>query len=259
MQIEAVIAVVFLVLYMLWAGIKAFFRWVTGEAQREREEEQRRLEEDRRRKEQREREEAAERQARIEAKRKFDEAILNGQFPANEVLSVLANCDGNWDDIPTNVKEAFEELLWGSCTLRDITYGDAVRLIRQRGTNRGTCSAESRESRTACRAQPTRHRKRGFRSAWGRSGMHAGRTGACVPPEDVAVAPRQAGEHGNGIKGLRHPADATNQRGVSIDQVHNGAEPCERRIGHTCADRLRTAQNDCDGAAGASGDALSGH
>jgi DnaJ-domain-containing protein 1 len=58
---------------------------------------------------------------------------LNGQFPANEVLSVLANCDDNWDDIPTNVKEAFEELLWGSCTLRDITYGDAVRLIRQRG------------------------------------------------------------------------------------------------------------------------------
>ena len=133
MQFEAVIAFVFLVLYMLWAGIKAFFRWVTGEAKMEREEEQRRLEEDRRRKEQREREEAAERQAKSDAKKQFEQAILNGQFPTNEVLSVLANCDGNWDDIPTNVKEAFEELLTGTCTLREISYGDAVRLIRQRG------------------------------------------------------------------------------------------------------------------------------
>jgi len=132
-QFEAVIVFVFLVLYMLWAGIKAFFRWVTGEAKMEREEEQRRLEEDRRRKEQREREEAAERQAKSDAKKQFEQAILNGQFPTNEVLSVLANCDGNWDDIPTNVKEAFEELLTGTCTLREISYGDAVRLIRQRG------------------------------------------------------------------------------------------------------------------------------
>jgi hypothetical protein len=132
-QFEAVIAFVFLVLYMLWAGIKAFFRWVTGEAKMEREEEQRRLEEDRRRKEQREQEEAAKRQAKSDAKKQFEQAILNGQFPTNEVLSVLANCDGNWDDIPTNVKEAFEELLTGTCTLREISYGDAVRLIRQRG------------------------------------------------------------------------------------------------------------------------------
>ena len=113
MQFEAVIAFVFLVLYMLWAGIKAFFRWVTGEAKRERKD-------------------AAERQARIEAKRKFDEPILNGQVPDSEVLSTLADCDGNWDDIPVNAKEAFEELLWGTCTLREITYGDAVRIIRQR-------------------------------------------------------------------------------------------------------------------------------
>jgi DnaJ-domain-containing protein 1/Na+-transporting methylmalonyl-CoA/oxaloacetate decarboxylase gamma subunit len=132
-QFEAVIAFVFLVLYMLWAGIKAFFRWVTGEAKREREEEERQRQEQRKQDEERERKEAAERQAKSDAKKQFEQAILNGQFPTNEVLSVLANCDGNWDDIPTNVKEAFEELLWGSCTLRDITYGDAVRLIRQRG------------------------------------------------------------------------------------------------------------------------------
>ncbi len=132
MQFEAVIVFVFLVLYMLWAGIKAFFRWVTGETKREREEVQRQLDEDRRRDEERKREEAAERQARADAKKQFEQAILNGQFPTNEVLSVLANCDGNWDDIPTNVKEAFEELLSGTCTLREMTYADAVRLIRQR-------------------------------------------------------------------------------------------------------------------------------
>jgi DnaJ-domain-containing protein 1 len=131
-QIEAVIAFVFLVLYMLWAGIKAFFRWASGETKREREEVQRQQEEERKREKEREREEAAKRQARTEAKRKFDEAILNGQVPDSKVLSTLADCDDNWDNIPTNVKEAFEELLWGSCTLRDITYGDAVRLIRQR-------------------------------------------------------------------------------------------------------------------------------
>jgi hypothetical protein len=153
-QIEAVIAVVFLVLYMLWAGIKAFFRWMTGETKREREEVQRQQDEDRRRDEERKREEAAERQARADAKKQFEQAILNGQFPANEVLSVLANCDGNWDDIPTNVKEAFEELLWGTCTLRDITYGDAVRLIRQRG--RIGERARQRAAKAGQPAEPSR-------------------------------------------------------------------------------------------------------
>ena len=154
MQFEAVIAFVFLVLYMLWAGIKAFFRWMTGETKREREEVQRQQDEDRRRDEERKREEAAERQARADAKKQFEQAILNGQFPANEVLSVLANCDGNWDDIPTNVKEAFEELLWGSCTLREITYGDAVRLIRQR--ERIGERARQRAAKAGQPAEPSR-------------------------------------------------------------------------------------------------------
>ena len=132
MQIEAVIAFVFLVLYMLWAGIKAFFRWASGETKREREEVQRQQEEERKREKEREREEAAKRQARTEAKRKFDEAILNGQVPDSKVLSTLADCDGDWDDVPTNAKEAFEELLSGTCTLHEMTYADAVRLIRQR-------------------------------------------------------------------------------------------------------------------------------
>jgi len=131
-QIEAVIAFVFLVLYMLWAGIKAFFRWVTGETKREREEVQRQQDEDRRRDEERKREEAAKRQAKADAKKQFEQAVMHGQFPTNEVLSVLANSDDNWDNVPVNAKEAFEELLSGTCTLREITYGDAVRLIRQR-------------------------------------------------------------------------------------------------------------------------------
>jgi len=132
-EIEAVAVFIVLVFWLVGAGIKALFRLVTGEARREWEEEQRQRQEQRKQDEERERKEAAERQAKSDAKKQFEQAILNGQFPTNEVLSVLANCDGNWDDIPTNVKEAFEELLWGSCTLRDITYGDAVRLIRQRG------------------------------------------------------------------------------------------------------------------------------
>jgi len=123
--------VIFFLLFVFYL-IRAFFRWVTGEAKREREEEQRQENERRRKENEREQEEAAKRQAKADAKKQFEQAILNGQFPTNEVLSVLANCDGNWDDIPVNAKEAFEELLSGTCTMREITYGDAVRLIRQR-------------------------------------------------------------------------------------------------------------------------------
>jgi hypothetical protein len=143
-----------LVFWLVGAGIKALFRLVTGEARREWEEEQRQRQEQRKQDEERERKEAAERQAKSDAKKQFEQAILNGQFPTNEVLSVLANCDGNWDDIPTNVKEAFEELLWGSCTLRDITYGDAVRLIRQRG--RIGERARQRAAKAGQPAEPSR-------------------------------------------------------------------------------------------------------
>jgi DnaJ-domain-containing protein 1 len=129
-QFEGVLIAVLVVLYMLGAGIKALFRWATGEAQREREQVQRQQEEDRRQKEQREREEAAERQAVEDAKKQFGQAIMNGEFPSDQVLSVLRDSYGH---IPENIKEAFEELLYGSCTLRSISYGEAVRLIRQRG------------------------------------------------------------------------------------------------------------------------------
>jgi DnaJ-domain-containing protein 1 len=129
-QFEAVLMAVLLVLYLFAQGIKALFRLVTGEAQQEREEERRRQEEDRRQKKEREQEEAAERQAKAEAKEQFEQAIMNGEFPSSQVLSVLRD---NFDHLPDNVKEAFEELLWGKCTLREMDYYDAVRLIRQRG------------------------------------------------------------------------------------------------------------------------------
>jgi hypothetical protein len=41
---EAVVIAVFLVFYMIWSGIKALWRLVTGAARREREEQQRWLE-----------------------------------------------------------------------------------------------------------------------------------------------------------------------------------------------------------------------
>ncbi len=133
MQFEAVLMAVLLVVYMICAGIKALFRWVTGEAKREREEERRRENEQRRKDEERKREEATKRQAKADAKKQFEQSILNGQFPSGDVLGVLSDFDSECEDIPTNVKEAFEELLYGTCTMRDITYGEAVRLIRQRG------------------------------------------------------------------------------------------------------------------------------
>jgi hypothetical protein len=120
------IVLVLLVFYLVQQG----FKWLTGETQREREEEQRQEQERRRQERERERKEAAERQARADAKKQFEQSILNGEFPSSEVLSVLRD---SFDNIPDNIKEAFEELLCGSCTLREMDYYDAVRLIRQRG------------------------------------------------------------------------------------------------------------------------------
>jgi hypothetical protein len=57
---------------------------------------------------------------------------MQGQFPSGDVLTVLSDFESECEDIPTNDKEAFEELLSGTCTMREITYGEAVRLIRQR-------------------------------------------------------------------------------------------------------------------------------
>ena len=120
------IVLILLVFYLVEQG----FKWLTGETQRERQEEQRQENERRRREKEREQEEAAKRQAKADARKRFEQAILNGEFPSGQVLSVLRD---SFDHIPENIKEAFEELLWGACTLREMDYYDAVRLIRQRG------------------------------------------------------------------------------------------------------------------------------
>ena len=103
MQFEAVFIFLFLVVYIICAGIKALFRRVTGEAKREREKQLRQENERRRQETEQERKQAAKRQAKEVAKKQFEQAILNGQFPCGEVLAVLTDCDGNWDDIPVNV------------------------------------------------------------------------------------------------------------------------------------------------------------
>ena len=156
MQIEAVIAVVFLVLYFFVQAIKYLFDLLTGETKREREEVQRQQDEDRRRDEERKREEAAERQARADAKKQFEQAILNGQFPTNEVLSVLANCDEQLGRHPHERKRSLRGIVNGH------VYPARNKLRRRRApdpaarTNRGTCSAEGSQSRTTRRrSRPT--------------------------------------------------------------------------------------------------------
>lgn len=79
--------------------------------------------------EERERQAEERRRAVENAKREFEEAIMGGRFPCDGVLATLANDDS---DIPVNLKEAVEELLFGRCSLRSITFSDAVVLIRQR-------------------------------------------------------------------------------------------------------------------------------
>ena len=81
MEIEAVAVFIVLVFWLVGAGIKALFRLVTGEARREWEEEQRQRQEQRKQDEERERKEAAERQAKSDAKKQFEQAILNGHPP----------------------------------------------------------------------------------------------------------------------------------------------------------------------------------
>ena len=128
---EAVLMFVVIIIWLIWSALRAFFRCVTGEAQREREEQQRQEEEERRRKEAEQRKEAAERQARAEAKQQFDRAVLDGQFPSDEVLTVLTGCDSYFDELHVDAKEALEELLWGTYIPQGTTYADAVRLIHQ--------------------------------------------------------------------------------------------------------------------------------
>jgi DnaJ domain len=129
LEIEAALIVVFLVLYLVGKGIKALFRLLTGAAQREREEQQQWLEELYRQEQKRQRQEELRRKVIEDAKQQFEQAVMVGCFPSEEVLAILDDCDS---DIPVNLKEAVEELLYGRYSLDPMAFGDAVRLIQQR-------------------------------------------------------------------------------------------------------------------------------
>jgi DnaJ domain len=124
MEVEAVLILVFLVFYMIWAVMRALYRLLTGAARREREEQQRWLDELRKQEQERKRRKIVE-----DAKRQFEQAVMGGCFPSEEVLAILADCDS---DMPINLKEGMEELLYGRCSLDPMAFGDAVRLIQQR-------------------------------------------------------------------------------------------------------------------------------
>ena len=129
MEIEAVVILVFLVFYVIGAAIKALYRLLTGAVRREREEHQRRLDELRKEEQEHQRQEELRRKVIEDAKRQFEQTVVGGCFPSNEVLAILADCESN---MSTNTKEAVEELLYGRCSLDPMAFSDAVRLIQQR-------------------------------------------------------------------------------------------------------------------------------
>ena len=100
--------------------IRAIYRLLT---------ERRRLEELYRQEQDCKRQEELQRKIKEDAKEQFEEAVMGGRFPSAEVLAMLADCDS---DMPVNLKEALEEMLYGSCTLHSMAFGDAVCLIQQR-------------------------------------------------------------------------------------------------------------------------------
>ena len=120
------VEVAFLLLCLI---IRAIYRLLTGAAEKEREEQRRRQEELWSEEQEHHRQEQARRKVIEDAKQQFEEAVMGGRFPSDDVLAILADCDS---DIPTNLKEAMEELLYGRCSLHPMTFSDAVRLIEQR-------------------------------------------------------------------------------------------------------------------------------
>jgi hypothetical protein len=111
----------------LWVGFKICIRLT--ERKRKKGEERQRQEEFRREAKKREHQEQRLRKLTENAKKEFEQAATDGRFPSEQALTTLADCD---DDIAVDLKEAVEELLYGGCSLRSMTFGDAVRRIQQR-------------------------------------------------------------------------------------------------------------------------------
>ena len=126
-----------LLVCLIYQGHYRSLKGLTGAAEGEsrREEERRWLEEqikeqrNVKEEQERQRQEEARRKVIEDAKKQFEEAVMGGRFPSEEVLAILADCDS---EIPINLKEAVEELLYGRCSLHSMAFGDAVCLIQQR-------------------------------------------------------------------------------------------------------------------------------
>jgi hypothetical protein len=117
-------------------------------------EEARRLEEQLRKEEEESKRPELPREIEQAAKSEFAEAVLDGRYPAEQVLATLADCDC---EIPAEPKEAVEEMLYGSCSLRPMTFGDAVGLIQQRQRiERRAQEGESLQARTQAGRSPKR-------------------------------------------------------------------------------------------------------
>ena len=121
-----VVEVAFLLVCVI---IRAIYRLLTGAAEKEREEQRWRQEELWKEGQERQRQEQLRRKVIEDAKQQFEEAAMGRRFPSQQVLAILADCDS---DIPTNLKEALEEMLYGRCSLHSMAFGDAVCLIQQR-------------------------------------------------------------------------------------------------------------------------------
>jgi len=155
----------------VWVGFKLHV-WL-GDKRRQKEEERRRQEELRKKEEKRERQERLQRKIKENSKKQFEQAVMDGRFPSEKVLTILAGCA---HDIPTDPKEAFEEMMYGCCTLRSLTFGKAVRLIqqRQRVEERARKRGTRREQPTAEPSGPVTEAE-----AYGLLGVDSG----CTPAE----------------------------------------------------------------------------
>ena len=111
----------------VWVGFKLHM-WL-GDKRRQKEEERRRQQELREEEEKRERQERLQRKITENAKKQFEESVMSGCFPPEQVLTILVGCESS---IPVNLKEAFEEMMYGYCPLGSLTFDRAVRLIQQR-------------------------------------------------------------------------------------------------------------------------------
>jgi len=127
--------------------IRGIYRLLTGAAAKEREEERRRQAQWRKEEYERECQEQARRNAEQAAQKEFEQAVMAGRFPSEEVLTVLQHGSTY---MPVNLKEAVEELVFGRCSMSNMDWGDAVALIRQRKR-----IAERAKARAARGEEPT--------------------------------------------------------------------------------------------------------